>query len=700
MSARVHKRACHLCEAICGLDITVDSGEITTIKGDKDDPLSRGHICPKAIALKDLHGDPDRLRAPVKRTGGGWEQIGWEEAFELVATGLLDSRRAHGDDSMGVYAGNPSVHNYGMMTHAQQALGHLRTHNRFSATSVDQLPHHLVGLWMYGHQFLIPIPDIDHTDYFLMLGANPIASNGSLMTVPDVKKRIKSLQGRGGKLVLLDPRRTETAEIASEHLFVRPGTDALFLLALLHVLFEEGLTDTADSAEYLEGWAKVEAMVVDFSPESSAAVTGLDSTSVRRIAREFATAESAVCYGRMGVSTQEFGTLCQWLIQLINIATGNFDREGGSLFTRAALDQVEGPLGRPGHFDAFRSRVRGLPEFNGELPAAALAEEILTPGEGQIKSLVTLAGNPVLSTPNGRQLDSALEQLDFMVSVDFYINETTRHATVILPPTSPLEHDHYDMSFHTLAVRNTTRYNPAIFDKPEGALHDWEIFVGLGKVIAGKLEVETRPARPPHELIDFAIQAGPYGGEDGLSLEKLLENPSGIDLGPLSSSCPQRLQTPDKRIQCVPSILLEDLQRLQKWQSEQTGGLRLIGRRHVRSNNSWMHNSYRLVKGKPRCQLWVNPVDLHELDLADGDSARLNSRVGSIDVSILATADIMPGTVSLPHGWGHDRDGVELKIAKEHAGVSANDITDEQLLDEVSGNTALNGVPVKLEALG
>ncbi len=699
MTVQQHKRACHLCEAICGLDIQVEDGVVTSIKGDKDDPLGRGHICPKAVALKDLHEDPDRLRFPVRREDDKWVEISWEEAFETVASELLACRQQYGADAMAVYAGNPSVHNYGMLTHAQQTFGYLKTHNRFSATSVDQLPHHLVGLWMYGHQFLIPIPDIDQTNFFLMLGANPLASNGSLMTVPDVKKRIRTMQARGGKLVVLDPRKTETAAVADEHLFVRPGTDALFLLSVLHTLLAEQLAKPGRLQEFLTNWDAVEDMVDRYSAESTAAMTGIDAATTRRLSREFAAADGAVCYGRMGVSTQEFGTICQWLIQLINIATGNLDRVGGSLFTRAALDQVAGPLGGPGHFAAFRSRVRGLPEFNGELPAAALAEEILTPGEGQVRSLVTLAGNPVLSTANGRQLDKALEQLDFMASVDFYINETTRHANIILPPTSPLEHDHFDISFHTLAVRNTVRYNQPVFDKPEGTLHDWEIFVGLGKVVAEKLGQEARPASPPHELIDYALKAGPYGEEKNMSIDTLKASPSGIDLGPLAPSCPQRIQRPDNMINCAPQLLLDDMQRLQDWVLQGHESLRLIGRRHVRSNNSWLHNSHRLVKGKPRCQLWIHPLDVQSLNFKNGEFAHLESRVGRVEVELLVTEDIMPGTVSLPHGWGHDRSGVQMRVAQAHAGVSVNDVTDETLLDQLSGNTAVNGVPVTLSAL-
>ncbi len=543
MSGRAtHYRACHLCEAICGLVIQTEGERILSIKGDPDDPLSRGHICPKAVALRDIHEDPDRLRRPVKKVAGAdggvqWQEIGWEEALDAAARGLVEVVRQHGIHALGVYLGNPSVHNYGMLTHQSDLFRHLRTNNRFSATSVDQLPHHLVALWLFGHKLLFPIPDIDHTDYFLMLGANPIASNGSLWTVPDVKKRIRDLKTRGGKLVVIDPRRTETAELASEHHFITPGTDALFLLAVLHTIFAEDLAEPGHLAAFTTGLEEVERSIHGFTPELAAQHTGIDADTTRRIARELAHAEAAICYGRLGVSTQAFGTLCQWLIQVINIATGNLDRPGGSLFTLPAVDQVA--TTGPGGFGRHHSRVRGLPEFDRELPVAALAEEITTPGEGRIRALFTGAGNPVLSTPDGRALDEALAQLEFMVSLDPYINETTRHADLILPPTSPLEHDHYDLAFHVNAMRNTARYNPPVFDKPEGSLHDWEIFSELGRRVAQLLGTEAKPTAPGPAHRHGAAH-GPYA-DRGLSLDALKAQPSGVDLGPLQPQLPARL---------------------------------------------------------------------------------------------------------------------------------------------------------------
>ncbi|MFK7830944.1 MAG: molybdopterin-dependent oxidoreductase [Congregibacter sp.] len=704
-----HYRACHLCEAICGLKIETDGQTIVSIKGDDADPLSRGHICPKAVALRDIHEDPDRLKYPVRRItrddgAHDWEEISWKEALDATAEGLLRTHREHGVDAIGVYLGNPSVHNYGMLTHQNYLFRWLRSKNRYSATSVDQLPHHLTSLWLFGHKSLFPIPDIDRSEYFLMLGANPLASNGSIWTVPDVKQRIKDLLGRGGKLVVIDPRRTETADMASDYLPIMPGSDALLLAALLNTIFAEGLADPGKLAAYTDGLDDVARALHDFTPELAALHTGIDAQTIRGIARDFASAGAAICYGRMGVSTQRFGALCQWLIQLINIATGNLDREGGSMFTLPAVDQV--PRTGPGDFARHHSRVRQLPEFDRELPAAALAEEISTPGDGQIRALFTGAGNPVLSTPNGRALEDALPGLDFMVSLDPYINETTRHAHIILPPTSPLEHDHYDIAFHINALRNTTRYNPPVFTPASDKLHDWEIFTQLGERIAAAFGEEPKEPVAPHDMIDVGLQFGPYGkdSEHDLTLEKLREHPSGIDLGPLKAMLPERLMSADKRIHCATPEPMADLARLARdfpidGTTIQNRPLRLIGRRHVRSNNSWMHNYHLLVKGKARDQLLVHPQDLGAYQLHDGDTALLRSDSGEVTVTIQACDSVMRGVVSLPHGYGHNRPGTRMQTATAHAGVSCNDVTDANYLDELSGNAAVNGVPVSLSAI-
>ncbi|HCL94929.1 MAG TPA: dehydrogenase [Gammaproteobacteria bacterium] len=702
-STRTHHRVCHLCEAMCGLVIRTEGDKVTDIRGDKDDPLSRGHVCPKAVALQDIHEDPDRLRKPMKRirTAPGEYQhveIEWSEALDLAANALASTIEKQGVDAVGAYFGNPSVHNYGMLTHQRNLFRHIRTRNRFSATSVDQLPHHLVSLWCFGHMLLHPIPDVDRTHYFLMLGANPLASNGSIWTVPDVRQRLKDLKSRGGKLVVVDPRRTETAELASEHLFIRPGSDAALLLAMIHVLFRDDVAAPGPLAAFTDGLEEVATAVTGLTPDWAAPLTGIAANDIVRIAHELAEAEAGICYGRMGVSTQAYGALCQWAIQVINVATGHLDKPGGSLFTRPAMDQVVNT--NPGGFGRFASRGRGLPEFNYELPAATLVDEIRTKGEGQIRLMFTGAGNPVLSTPNGRALDEALEELDFMISVDPALNETTRHADVILPPTSPLEHDHYDIAFHNLAIRNTARYSPAVFDKPEGAMHDWEIFGELGERVAARLNLEPMPTYPPDRMVDAALKSGPYGEHTDwqLSIDKLKDHPSGIDLGPLEPSCPERLQTPNQRIQLATPEVLADIERFVQDTDVVGEHYRLIGRRHVRDNNSWMHNHHRLMKGKPRCQLLMHPDDVTKEGWQSGMVVTIVSRVGAIDVELEASDEMMPGVVSLPHGYGHGLAGTRSEVASRHAGVSCNDITDEQFVDQLSGNAAVNGVSVRLSA--
>ncbi|MDI3202199.1 molybdopterin oxidoreductase family protein [Pseudomonas shahriarae] len=701
MTTTLHHRACHLCEAICGLTLettTSDDGSIaiTSIKGDAQDTFSRGHICPKAVALQDIQNDPDRLHQPMLRVGSEWQPIPWDEAFALVAERLAGIQARHGQNAVAVYQGNPSVHNYGLMTHSNYFLGQLKTRNRFSATSVDQLPHHLTSHLMYGHGLLLPIPDIDQTDFMLILGGNPLASNGSIMTVPDVEKRLKAIQARGGKVVVVDPRRSETAAMADQHLFVRPGGDAALLFGLLNTLFSEHLT--RDSHLPVDGLEEVRRAVAGFTAEAMSAHCAVPAEQIRQLARDFAAADKAVCYGRMGVSTQAFGTLCHWLVQLINLVTGNLDRVGGVLCTEPAVDLVAATSG--GHFNRWQSRVSGRPEYSGELPVSALAEEMLTEGEGQIRALVTVAGNPVLSTPNGRQLEQALDGLEFMVSVDLYINETTRYADLILPSTSALENDHYDTTFNMFAVRNVTRFNRAILPKPEGALHDWEIFVGLAQAFAARTGNPLKPTLAPAQIIDLGLRAGAYGDASShkLSVAMLAEHPHGLDLGPLKANLAGRLKTANGRVQAAPAVILADLARFAALPLPKVDELLLIGRRHVRSNNSWMHNYHRLVKGKPRHQLLMHPDDLASRQLSDGQRVRVSSRIGMIEVHVLASLEMMPGVVSLPHGWGHDRPGVQMSIASAQPGASANDLTDERQLDELSGNAALNGVPVQVAA--
>jgi anaerobic selenocysteine-containing dehydrogenase len=692
--AEKHYRNCNLCEAICGIEITHENGKILKIEGDKADPFSRGHICPKAVALQDIYEDKNRLCKPVRRTANGWEEITWDEAFDEVATKIIDIQTRFGRDSVAVYQGNPSVHNLGTMLNSRELLKSLRTKNNYSATSVDQLPHHFASQLMLGHPFMIPIPDIDHTDFFLILGGNPLASNGSLMTSPDVKNRLEAIKKRG-KVVVIDPRKTETATFASEHFFIKPATDAFLLLAIVNTLFAENLIKPERLSEFTDGFETLRNVSNEFTPKKAEQMTGISATEIRRIVVEFANAKSAVCYGRMGVSVQKFGGLCQWLINAINILTGNFDRQGGAMFTSPAFDLLAVTKAEA-TYNRWQSRVRGLHGFIGELPVSALAEEMLTEGEGQIKAFITSCGNPVLSTPNGSQLDKALESLEFMVSIDFYINETTRHANMILPPASNVESSHYDIIFNTFAVRNVAKYSEPLFEKGVGTKHDWEIFQELVWRLNGTQgEFKTEP---PEVKLNLALMFGKYN----LSIEKLKENPHGIDLGELQPCLPNRLQTKDKRINLAPEVFVKDLERLKDeaiFAENKDFPFLLIGRRHLRDDNSWLHNSERLMKGKNRCTVWINRADAEALNLENNQVVKVSSRVGTVELPCEITENIARGVVSIPHGYGHGRKGVKLDIATNYAGVSINDLTDELEIDELTGNAAFSGVNVRLELL-
>ncbi|MGE5452698.1 MAG: molybdopterin-dependent oxidoreductase [Acidobacteriota bacterium] len=705
--------ACNLCEAICGLTFQVQDNRIISVKGNEADPLSRGHICPKAVALKDLHEDPDRLRQPMRRVGDQWQAISWDQAFDLVVDGLARVREQHGSHAVAVYQGNPSIHNWGNVTHGHLFFNQLKTRSRFSATSVDQLPHHLASYWLYGHQFALPIPDVDHTQFMLVLGANPLASNGSLMTAPDIRARFKALRERGGKLVVLDPRQTETAAIADEHLRIDPGSDAAWLLSVIHTLFDEQLVQPGHWAPLLEGLDDLRQAVSAYTPEATAHHTGIDASTTRRLTRELAQSSCGVVYGRMGVSTQAHGALCQWAIQVINLLTGNVDREGGALLTSPAINLIQMGLMGKGHYNVWRSRVRGAPEFGGELPVSVMAEEMLTPGPGQIKALVTSCGNPVLSTPNGQQLEQALQGLDFMVAIDFYLNETTRHADVILPPTCFVEHDHYDLVFLHLAVRNVARYNDAIVQAEPGTLHDWQIYSELARLYASRVwaldkgravqrikGMATRSIMArlsPQRLLKIGLRRA----QSPITLARLQAHPQGIDLGPLQPSLVASLSKRKRRVRLLPDAIRQELPLVQTsflTASTAEPTLKLIGRRDVRSNNSWMHNTTRLVSGKNRCVLWMHPHDASARQLQDGQAVQVQSRVGQITVPVHVTDLIRTGVVSLPHGWGHDRPGIQLRVAQAHPGASINDLTDDRATDRLSGNAAFSALPVEVRA--
>ena len=733
-------RTCPLCEATCGLEITHDQGRVVRIRGDRDDVFSHGFICPKGSTLKQLQEDPDRLRTPLVKRDGRHVPVSWDEAFAEIERRLLPIIAEHGGNAVATYLGNPSAHTMSSMFFGP-LLRSIGTTNRFSASTVDQMPKQISAGLMFGTALSVPVPDIDRTDHLVIMGANPYASNGSLWTAPDLPGRIEALQARGGKLVVIDPRRSRTAEQADEHLMIRPSTDSFFLLGLVHALFDEGLVTLGTVGDWVNGLEEIEAVAKEWSPETVAPVCGIDAATIRRAARELAAAPSGAIYGRIGTCTQEFGTLASWLIDVVNVLTGNLDVPGGAMFTLpvagGATTNGSPGKGRGITLGKYRTRVSGMPGAFGELPAVAMAEEILTPGDGQIRALLTVAGNPILSTPNSAQLDTALSTLDFMVSVDIYLNETTRHADVILPPPGPLQRPHYDSALYQLAIRNVGNYSPAIFPLEPGDMAEWEILAKLALIVQGAgadadpsvvddlmitSMVESGIAnrngrihgrdrdeildalsgrRGPERILDFQLRAGPYGDAfgadpDGLSLDVLEANPHGVDKGPLVPRVPEVLRTPSGRIELAPPALVDDVVRLREARERLADHdtLVLIGRRDLRSNNSWMHNLEVLVKGKPRCTMHVHPEDASRLGLTDGGSAKVASRVHAVEVPVEITDAVMKGVVSIPHGWGHDVDGVEMQVARRYAGVNANLLTDERVYDAISGNAAVNGVPV------
>lgn len=701
---KLHFGTCTLCEAMCGIEVKHDGEKVLSIKGDKNDPFSKGYICPKATALQDLYEDPDRLRQPVERTADGWKEISWPEALDKVAAGIQMLQKNHGQNALGIYLGNPNVHNMGSMLTTKHLLTSLKSRSRFSATSIDQLPHHVVCMHLFGHMLRIPVPDVNRTQHMVIIGGNPLASNGSIMTAPNMRQKIKDIKARDGKVVVIDPRRTETAELSSEHHFIRPATDVLLLLAMLNEIYEQGFAKVRSSdriAALTPEIDRIEKFAQDYSAESVAGITGISAAEIKRLVKEYCEAESAVMYGRMGVSVQEFGLLSQYLIMVMNIITGRLDEVGGLMFPDPAVDLVNNT--GPGYLAKRFTRVKKLPDFNGDYPVVAMADEMLVEGEGQLKGFINVAGNPVLSTPNGDKLDKALSQLEFMVSVDYFINETSRHANIILPPVSPLERDHYDLTFNGFAVHNVAKYSPALFAKKSNEKHDWEITLELAKrlnknaPLATKIERWLTKVLGPKFLLGQGLKRGPY---PQVNLKELKKNPHGIDLGPLQSMLPRGLKHKDKKIHLNVDFYQADLERVKDMMQQYNDSqILLIGRRHVRSNNSWLHNSQRLVKGKSRCTLMLHPETAKQKGIESGQIVKVTSRVGSVNIEAEITDELMPGVVSIPHGWGHGRKGVKKKIAQANAGVSVNDLTDDTLIDALCGNAAVNGVPVTLEAV-
>jgi anaerobic selenocysteine-containing dehydrogenase len=698
---KTHYRNCNICEAMCGLEIKYKDHEIISIKGDQQDPFSKGYNCPKATALADFYQDKDRLKTPIKRTENGWIDISWDEAFTEITEKLRSIQQQHGKNALAVYLGNPNAHSLGNAMWLKPFMKSLGTINRFSSASTDQMPHHVASNFMFGAGMLIPVPDIDRTDFMLIIGANPVVSNGSLMTAPNVIGRMKAIQNRGGKIVVVDPQRTRTAKIADQHLFIRPEKDALLLFAIIHCVFARNKVNLRHLATMVEGVDELQLQAANYAPETVAEHVGIDAATIRTLADEMMAADSAVCYSRMGASTQSFGGLCQWLTNALNIITGNFDRAGGAMFPQPAFDLLRNhQKGFKSSFGQYHSRVRNLPFFNGEFPVATLAEEILTEGEGQIKSLITIAGNPVLSTPSGHKLAQAFDTLEYMVAIDIYLNETTKHADIILPGTTGVENSHFDIFFNSFSVRNTVKYSAPLFEKEENQRADWQILNELAARMSNA-KTDEQQQITPEMILDMELKQGPYGAQ-GMSLQKLKENPHGIDIGPLMPCLQERIKTANGKVNLFPQLYADDLPRLNAVMQQAAKNAQfpfdLISRRLVKSHNTWTQNSARLVKGKNPCTLEINSIDAEQLAIKTGQIVKVSSSVGEIEIEVAVTDDIQQGVVSIPQGWGHNQKDTKMTIAATQPGVSINDLTDAGRVDTLTGNAAFNGTPVAIDA--
>jgi len=700
---KTHYRNCNICEAMCGLEIKYQDQEILSIKGDQKDPFSKGYNCPKAMALQDFYTDKDRLKTPIRRTETGWEDISWEVAYTEITEKFKSIQKEHGKNALAIYLGNPNAHSLGNAMFLKSFSKSLGTNNRFSSASADQMPHHVASNFMFGAGMLIPVPDIDRTDFMLIIGGNPVVSNGSMMTAPNVIGRMKTIQKRGGKIVVVDPRRTRTAKIADQHLFIRPEKDALLLFSMIHCVFANKGINLRHLDAMVEGLSDLEGIAKNYSPEVVAEFVGIDAASIRTLTNEMMAADSAVCYSRMGASTQTFGGLCLWLTNVLNIITGNFDRAGGAMFPQPAFDLLRNhKRGHKSSFGQYHTRVRKLPFFNGEFPVATLAEEIQTQGEGQIRSLITIAGNPVLSAPSGHKIAEAFQDLEYMVSVDIYLNETTKYANIILPGTTGVENSHFDIFFNSFSVRNTVKYSPPLFEKNDEQRSDWQILKEISARMTNISADDPLQKITPEMILDVELKKGPYG-DQGMSLQKLIDNPHGIDLGPLMPCIEDRIKTAEGKIELLPQLYLDDLPRLNAVMENPARNKNypfdLIGRRLVKSHNTWTQNSERLIKGKNPCTLEIHPEDAKALGISKGQRVKVNSLVGEIEIETVITDDIQQGVVCMPQGWGHNQIGTKMSVAAKQPGVSINDVTDSDRVDMLTGNAALNGTPVSISVL-
>ena len=710
MTNTIKYRTCHLCEAMCGLAIEIKDNEVLSISGHEDDIYSKGHICPKGAALKDLHNDPDRLKEPVKRTTHGWQKISWKEAFDLVEQGFKKIRKKYGNNAIATYTGNPTVHNTGTALTLYDTINAINTQNRYASHSLDSVPVFLVNQMMFGHAMMAPIPDIENINYMLIIGANPMASNGSFMSTPNIRGKIKAIKDKGGKVVVIDPRKTETAQKASEHYFIHPEKDVLFLLAIINELTRRNAIAESRALSFSDHLEELKKIAEPYTAEKVAPVTGISTDQLNHMVDDLLGHSNSIVYGRLGVNIQSYGTLCQWLITSINILLGRLDEKGGLLFTLPAIDYVT-LMAHESKMFRYSSRVKSYQEIVGEFPTATLAEEILTEGKEQVRGFLTIAGNPARSAPNSKMVEKALADLEFMVAVDMYINETTKYADVILPPAVGLETMHYSFVLHMVATRNTTKFSPAPLPITKNQRYDWQIMQELQRrLFSGnifkRIKYNLGSRIHPKTKLDLALKTGPYGiwggrlfKKDGISLKRLEKHVGGVELSPLSAVLPKRLFTKNKHIELVPEIFAKEIIKVKELLSPDADAnfpLKLIGRRHLRSNNSWMHNLPMLSGGTRRCTVMIHPDDAAQFHIEDKEMVEVYTELGSIQIEAEITKDIIQGTICIPHGWGHNAKDTALKVAEEQAGSNINELMNHERLDPLSYNMAFNGHPVAI----
>jgi anaerobic selenocysteine-containing dehydrogenase len=716
MDAEQRITFCRICEAACGLVATVEDGRVTALRPDPAHPLSWGFACPKGIAMTEVQNDPDRVLSPLRRVDGRLEPCSWDDAIADIGGRLRSLRDREGLSAAGWYMGNPSAFSSSHPLWVKGFLDAIGSRHYYTASSQDVSNRFAASALLYGSPVVVPIPDLERTSLLLMVGANPLVSHGSLLTAPRIRERLNAIVERGGRVVVADPRRSETAR-AFEHLPVRPDSDAWLLLSLLHVLFAEDRVDRdalrrqARDADWLEDLA------ARFPPPAAAERSGVAPGRIRELARALSEAEGAAVYGRTGSCLGRFGTLVAYLLDALNVATGNLDRPGGAVFGHAAisLDDVAHRAGLA-TYDSHRSRVGDLPEVLGSLPASLMAREITEPGEGQLRALFVSAGNPVLSVPDGRALEAALAELELLVSIDFYVNETAaRHADYVLPATTFLERGDMPLALMGFAVRPYVQWSDPVVEPAGEAREEWEIIDALSREL-GVVPLTPAALRrlpgplarrvTPERLLDLLLRTGPDGDwfglrRGGLSLGRLRREPSGVALRDEvpTGVLRDKVRHPGGRVRLRHAAIGEEVERLAAdGPGDGEFPLRLIGLRELRSHNSWMHNSPKLMAGDRSHSARVHPADAERVGVGEGEPLRIVSASGSVEVAARLTDEVMEGVVALPHGWGH---AGGWRRANAAGGVNSNELASAapEDLEPLAGMAHLNGIPVRLEAV-